>query len=166
MCMYMFRWHSVRAAPLGAGHHTHPCMAGSPATAARGRGCRAKPRPRCAASHRQAHAPPLVNTHPSLPPPLAGVAVYSRRAGPLAAWTNALELSGLGADTDRAFLILDTGVSQRWRYGAYRRTPESTEEAQAWEAAKQAVGWVDTPSLPPCRDVPARLVALLFGVVQ
>lgn len=70
----------------------------------------------------------------------AGVAVYSRRAGPLAAWTNSLELAAVSADTDRAFLILDTGVNQRWRYGAYRRTVETTAEAQAWEQAKQDVG--------------------------
>lgn len=44
------------------------------------------------------------------------------------------------ADTDRAFLVLDTGVNQRWKYGAYRRTVETTGEATAWEQAKQAVG--------------------------
>ena len=70
----------------------------------------------------------------------AGVAVYSRRAGALAAWTNSLELAAVSADTDRAFLILDTGVNQRWRYGGYRRTVETTAEANAWEEAKQAVG--------------------------
>ncbi|EFN56383.1 hypothetical protein CHLNCDRAFT_35116 [Chlorella variabilis] len=69
-----------------------------------------------------------------------GVAVYSRRADPLAAWTNGLDLSAVVADTDRAFLILETGFNQRWRYGAYRRTLETTAEAQAWEEAKQAVG--------------------------
>ena len=69
-----------------------------------------------------------------------GVAVYSRRADPMAAWTNGLELAAVAADTDRAFLILETGVSQRWRYAAYRRTLETTAEAQAWEEAKRAVG--------------------------
>lgn len=69
-----------------------------------------------------------------------GVAVYSRRANPMAAWTNGLELAAVTADTDRAFLILETGVNERWKYGAYRRTIETTEEANAWEAAKQAVG--------------------------
>lgn len=71
---------------------------------------------------------------------IPGVAVYSRRADPLAAWTNGLELAAVSADTDRAFLILETGVNQRWKYGAYRRTLESTAEAQAWEAAKRAAG--------------------------
>jgi hypothetical protein len=71
---------------------------------------------------------------------IPGVTVYSRRADPLAAWTNGLELAALRADTDRAFLILETGVNQRWRYGAYRRTLETTAEAQAWEEAKQAAG--------------------------
>lgn len=69
-----------------------------------------------------------------------GVAVYSRRADPLAAWTNGLELAALVADTDRAFLILETGVNERWRYGGYRRTLESTAEAAAWEEAKVATG--------------------------
>ena len=69
-----------------------------------------------------------------------GVAVYSRRADPMAAWTNGLELAAVVADIDRAFLILETGVNDRWRYGAYRRTLETTAEAQAWEETKQKVG--------------------------
>ncbi len=38
-----------------------------------------------------------------LPPDtlVPGVAVYSRRADPLAGWTNGLELAALTADTDR-----------------------------------------------------------------
>lgn len=69
-----------------------------------------------------------------------GVAIYSRRAAPLAAWTNGLELAAVVADTDRAFLVLETGVNDRWKYGAYRRTQETTEEAYAWEQAKGEVG--------------------------
>jgi hypothetical protein len=71
---------------------------------------------------------------------IPGVAIYSRRANPLAAWTNGLELAAVVADTDRASLVLETGVNDRWKYGAYRRTQETTEEAYAWEQAKQAVG--------------------------
>jgi hypothetical protein len=71
---------------------------------------------------------------------IPGVAIYSRRANPLAAWTNGLELAAVVADTDRAFLVLETGLNERWKYGAYRRTQETTEEANAWEQAKQAVG--------------------------
>lgn len=71
---------------------------------------------------------------------IPGVAIYSRRANPLAAWTNGLELAAVVADTERAFLVLETGVNERWKYGAYRRTQETTEEADAWEQAKQAVG--------------------------
>ena len=69
-----------------------------------------------------------------------GVAIYSRRAKPLAAWTNGLELAAVAADTDRACLVLETGVNDRWKYGAYRRTQETTEEAYAWEQAKLGVG--------------------------
>lgn len=69
----------------------------------------------------------------------AGVAVYSRRAMPLAAWTSGLELANVSADADRACLVLETGVNQRWRYGNYQRTPKNTADARAWEAAKIAV---------------------------
>ena len=71
--------------------------------------------------------------------PRAGVAVYSARAEPLAAWTAGWELANLAADADRACLVLETGVNQRWRYGSYRRTPENTAEARAWQDAKGAV---------------------------
>ena len=71
---------------------------------------------------------------------IPGVAIYSRRAAPLAAWTNGLELAAVVADTERAFLVLETGVNDRWKYGAYRRTQETTEEAFAWETAKQEIG--------------------------
>lgn len=50
------------------------------------------------------------------------------------------------ADPDRACLILETGVNERFSYGRYRRTPESTEEAQAWEAAKRTVKCAPSPS--------------------
>jgi hypothetical protein len=66
----------------------------------------------------------------------AGIAVYSRRAVPLAAWTAGLELANVVADPDRACLVLESGVNVRWRYGNYRRTPENTADARAWEAAK------------------------------
>ena len=68
----------------------------------------------------------------------AGVAVFSKRAVPLAAWTSGFELAALVADTDRACLILETGVNQRWRYGSYRRNPETNAEARQWEDAKKA----------------------------
>ena len=66
--------------------------------------------------------------------------MYSQRAEPLAAWTAGYELADLVADADRACLVLETGVNQRWRYGSYRRTPENTAEARAWQDAKGAVG--------------------------
>lgn len=69
---------------------------------------------------------------------IPGVAVFSRRSQPLAAWTNSLELASITADTDRACLILETGVTNRWRYGSYRRNKETTAESDAWEATKKA----------------------------
>ena len=41
------------------------------------------------------------------------------------------------ADVDRSCLILETGVNQRWRYGGWRASPDSIEEAQGWEEAKE-----------------------------
>ena len=69
----------------------------------------------------------------------SGVAVFSKRAVPLAAWTSGFELAALVADTDRACVILETGVNQRWRYGSYRRNPETNAEARQWEDAKKLV---------------------------
>jgi hypothetical protein len=46
---------------------------------------------------------------------IPGVAVFSRRALPLAAWTNGLEIASVKADVDRSSLVLETGVQQRWR---------------------------------------------------
>jgi hypothetical protein len=68
---------------------------------------------------------------------IPGVAVFSRRAVPLAAWTNGLELACLKADKDRACLLLETGVRDRYRYGAWRRSREASAEASSWEAAKE-----------------------------
>ena len=67
---------------------------------------------------------------------LPGVAVFSKRAAPLAAWTNGLELACLKADVDRSCLLLETGVRDRYRYGAWRRSKAANQEADAWEAAK------------------------------
>jgi hypothetical protein len=73
---------------------------------------------------------------PALP---AGVAVFSRRSLPMAAWTNGLEIAAVKADVDRSCLILETGVNQRWRYGGWRTTQDSIEEAAGWEEAKNEV---------------------------
>jgi hypothetical protein len=72
--------------------------------------------------------------------PIPGVAVYSRRAEPLAAWTAGYEVAALAADTDRGCLVLETGVSTRWRYASIGRAPSDAAEARAWEEAKAATG--------------------------
>ena len=46
---------------------------------------------------------------------MAGVAVFSQRALPLAAWTNGLELAGLKTDTEMGYLVLETGVNMQYR---------------------------------------------------
>lgn len=66
-----------------------------------------------------------------------GVAVFSRRALAMSAWTNGLEIASVKADVERSCLVLETGVNQRWRYGGWRATPDSIEEAKGWEEAKQ-----------------------------
>ncbi|XP_066332016.1 LOW QUALITY PROTEIN: protein TAB2 homolog, chloroplastic-like [Miscanthus floridulus] len=69
-----------------------------------------------------------------------GVAVESSRAKPLAAWMNGLEISAMEVDTGRGSLILSAGVSTRYIYSGYQKTPAATQEAEAWEAAKKASG--------------------------
>ncbi|KQK00291.1 protein TAB2 homolog, chloroplastic [Brachypodium distachyon] len=69
-----------------------------------------------------------------------GVAVESSRARPLAAWMNGLEICSMEVDTDRANLILSAGVSTRYVYAAYQKSAATTQEAEAWEAAKKACG--------------------------
>ncbi|BBM98615.1 hypothetical protein MPTK1_1g14850 [Marchantia polymorpha subsp. ruderalis] len=71
---------------------------------------------------------------------IPGVAVASSRATPLAAWTNALEIASIDVDTSRSCLILSSGVSDRWRYAFWRRSPQADQEAMAWQDAKNEVG--------------------------
>lgn len=81
-----------------------------------------------------------------------GVAVFSRRALPLAAWTNGLEIAGVTADVERACLVLETGVNQRWRYGGWRASPQSAEEASGWEASKRESGGLHFLAIQPDPD--------------
>eukprot|EP00239_Pterosperma_sp_CCMP1384_P005130 CAMPEP_0197850300 /NCGR_PEP_ID=MMETSP1438-20131217/14943_1 /TAXON_ID=1461541 /ORGANISM="Pterosperma sp., Strain CCMP1384" /LENGTH=228 /DNA_ID=CAMNT_0043463395 /DNA_START=715 /DNA_END=1401 /DNA_ORIENTATION=+ len=79
-----------------------------------------------------------------LPPDtlIPGVAVFSQRALPLAAWTNGLELMALKVDDLMGSLILETGINSEWRYASYRRSKAACQEALDWEEAKKAVGGV------------------------
>lgn len=67
---------------------------------------------------------------------IPGVAVLSNRAIALAAWTSGLELAAVTGDVERACLILETGIDQRWRYASYPTSDKADQEAQAWERAK------------------------------
>ncbi|KAA8520235.1 hypothetical protein F0562_014491 [Nyssa sinensis] len=71
---------------------------------------------------------------------IPGLAVASSRAKPLAAWMNGLEVCSIEADVDRASLILSVGISTRYVYATYKKTAVTTNEAEAWEAAKKACG--------------------------
>lgn len=71
---------------------------------------------------------------------IPGLAVASSRAKPLAAWMNGLEVCSIEANTAKASLILSVGISTRYTYATYKKTPEMTKEAEAWEAAKKACG--------------------------
>lgn len=81
-----------------------------------------------------------------------GVAVFSRRSAPLAAWTNGLEIAGVKADVERSCLILETGVNQRWRYGAWRPSPDAVGEAEGWEEAKAGLGGLHFLAVQPNAD--------------
>lgn len=71
---------------------------------------------------------------------IPGLAVSSSRAKPLAAWMNGLEVCSIEADTARGSLVLSVGISTRYVYATYKKTPVTTSEAEAWEAAKKACG--------------------------
>ncbi|KAM1263619.1 hypothetical protein ACFX2G_029219 [Malus domestica] len=71
---------------------------------------------------------------------IPGLAVASSRAKPLAAWMNGLEVCSIEVDLARARLLLSVGISGRYIYATYNKTPETTSEAEAWEAAKKDCG--------------------------
>ncbi|KAG2450829.1 hypothetical protein HYH02_004663 [Chlamydomonas schloesseri] len=83
---------------------------------------------------------------------IPGVVVFSRRALPLAAWTNGLEIAAVKADVQRSCLILETGVNQRWKYGSWRPNEDSIGEAEGWEIAKQGVKGVHFLAVQPDPD--------------
>ena len=69
---------------------------------------------------------------------IPGVAIYTRRALPVAGWLAGYELASVTADVERGCLVLETGVNTRWRYAALPRGGD--DEARAWKAAKAAAG--------------------------
>ncbi|KAI7731613.1 hypothetical protein M8C21_019681 [Ambrosia artemisiifolia] len=71
---------------------------------------------------------------------IPGLAVASSRARPLAAWMNGLEVCSVEADLARANLVLSVGISTRYVYASYKKSPVTTSEAEAWEAAKKISG--------------------------
>ncbi|GIL44701.1 hypothetical protein Vafri_2222 [Volvox africanus] len=83
---------------------------------------------------------------------IPGVVVFSRRALPLAAWTNGLEIATVKADVQRSCLILETGVNQRWKYGSWRPNEDSIGEAEGWEIAKEGVSGLHFLAVQPDPD--------------
>ncbi|KAJ0973475.1 hypothetical protein J5N97_021434 [Dioscorea zingiberensis] len=71
---------------------------------------------------------------------IPGVAVASSRAKPLAAWMNGMEVCSVEVDIGRGCLLLSVGVSTRYIYATYKKSAATTQEAEAWEAAKKACG--------------------------
>ncbi|CAL5201697.1 unnamed protein product [Lathyrus oleraceus] len=71
---------------------------------------------------------------------IPGLAVASSRAKDLSAFMNELELCTIEADAARANLTLSVAISTRYVYATYKKTPTSTKESEAWEAAKKASG--------------------------
>lgn len=58
----------------------------------------------------------------------------------IVAWMNGLEVCSIEADTAKACLILSVGISTRYIYASYKKSPVATSEAEAWEEAKKACG--------------------------
>ncbi|EYU29037.1 hypothetical protein ABFS82_14G166700 [Erythranthe guttata] len=71
---------------------------------------------------------------------IPGLAVASSRAKPLAAWMNGIEVCSIEAETARASIVLSVGISTRYIYATYKKSSVTTEEAEAWEAAKKGCG--------------------------
>ncbi|KAL5708202.1 Protein TAB2 chloroplastic [Ranunculus cassubicifolius] len=71
---------------------------------------------------------------------IPGIAVASSRAKPLAAWMNGMEVCSVEAELAKASLILSVGISTRYVYATYKKSSDTTQEAEAWEAAKKASG--------------------------
>lgn len=71
---------------------------------------------------------------------IPGLAVASSRAKPLAAWMNGLEVCSIEVDSSRGRLVLAVGVSTRYIYATYKKNAATTQEAEAWEKAKDACG--------------------------
>ncbi|CAL1361548.1 unnamed protein product [Linum trigynum] len=71
---------------------------------------------------------------------IPGLSVASSRAKPLAAWMNGLEVCAVESDTSKGCLILSVGVSTRYIYATYNKSPVTTAEAESWEAAKKTCG--------------------------
>ncbi|KAB2620371.1 hypothetical protein D8674_040237 [Pyrus ussuriensis x Pyrus communis] len=55
-------------------------------------------------------------------------------------WMNGLEVCSIEVDLSRARLLLSVGISGRYIYATYNKTPETSSEAEAWEAAKKDCG--------------------------
>ncbi|KAG4982543.1 hypothetical protein AAZX31_10G084900 [Glycine max] len=83
---------------------------------------------------------------------IPGLSVASSNATALAALINGLEVSAVEADAPRARLILSAGISTRYIYSTYKKTPETTSEAEAWEAAKKACGGLHFIAVQPDLD--------------
>lgn len=56
------------------------------------------------------------------------------------AWMNGLEVCSIEADSSKGCLILSVGIATRYVYATYKKTPVTTDEAEAWESAKKASG--------------------------
>lgn len=70
-----------------------------------------------------------------------GVVALSRRAAAVAAWTCGLEVVALQADDSRATLVMEAGVSTRYRYATWPRNDAAADkEARDWADAKAEVG--------------------------
>ncbi|KAI4385599.1 hypothetical protein MLD38_003606 [Melastoma candidum] len=80
---------------------------------------------------------------------IPGLAVASSRAEPLAAWMNGLEICSVEADISRACLVLSVGISTRYVYATYKKTPVTTSEAEAWESAKRSCGGLHFLAIQP-----------------
>lgn len=67
-----------------------------------------------------------------------------------------LELAGLNVETRTGSLILETGVTQRWQYASYRKSPQTTQEAEEWLVRSAAA---PVPGGDPCLSSPPSVLS-------
>jgi len=83
---------------------------------------------------------------------IPGLVVYSKRAFPLAAWTNGYELAEISNQAKENCLVIDLGMNRRWLYGRYGSNEAAKREAEEWEKTKKDAKGIHFLAVQPDDD--------------